>query len=130
MKITKDARKAARRFFSLCLVDGQLNETRVMTLVRRIGERKPRHYQGILSAFQNLVRIEVEKRHALIESATVLDVATREKVAVDLEKQFGKGLIFEFKENAGLIGGLRIRVGNDVWDGSVKERLERLREAL
>ncbi len=36
----------------------------------------------------------------------------------------------EFKSNPGLLGGMRVRVGSDVWDGSVKNRLERLREKV
>ncbi len=44
----------------------------------------------------------------------------------DLTKQYGEGLEFEFWINRDLLGGMRIRVGNDVWDGSVKNRLDRL----
>ena len=43
-----------------------------------------------------------------------------------LAEKYGDDLSFEFKVNPGLLGGMRVRVGNDVWDGSVKTRLDRL----
>jgi F0F1-type ATP synthase delta subunit len=36
----------------------------------------------------------------------------------------------EFAENAGLIGGMRVKIGDDVFDGSVKSRLASLSESF
>jgi F-type H+-transporting ATPase subunit delta len=53
-----------------------------------------------------------------------------ERVKKELTRQYGEGLEFDFWINPDLLGGMRIRVGNDVWDGSVKSRLERLSNAF
>jgi F-type H+-transporting ATPase subunit delta len=84
----------------------------------------------VLKDFHRLLRLEDEKRHALIESATPLNSQTSERVLGDLRRRRGQDLVAEFKVNPTLIGGLRIRIGNDVWDGSVGNRLARLEEKL
>ncbi len=47
-----------------------------------------------------------------------------------LAKQYGADLVVEYQVNPALLGGLRIRVGNDVLDGSVQGRLDRLANAF
>jgi F-type H+-transporting ATPase subunit delta len=48
----------------------------------------------------------------------------------NLKKKYGGDLTAEFVVNPQLLGGMRIRVGSDVWDGSVRNRLERLQQQL
>ncbi len=91
---------------------------------------KPRHYVDILKNYHRLIRLELDKRHAVIESATALSWDTSEHVLRDLRLKYGEGLTTEFRVNPDLIGGLRIRVGSDVWDGSVRGRLDRLDQEL
>jgi F-type H+-transporting ATPase subunit delta len=50
----------------------------------------------------------------------------RESVIADLKKKYGDQVEAEFALDPELLGGMRIQVGSDVWDGSVKNRLERL----
>ena len=52
--------------------------------------------------------------------------ATQDRVKAGLVAKYGDDLNFEFKVTPELLGGMRVRVGNDVWDGSVKSRLDRL----
>ena len=66
------------------------------------------------------------RRQVVVESSTPIDGQTRERVETGLQQKYGSDLSFEFSVNPDLIGGMRIRVGNDVWDGSVKARLARL----
>ena len=51
-------------------------------------------------------------------------------VVSKLSGQYGADLQVEYKINADLIGGLRIQVGDDVFDGSVDGRLKRLAAAF
>lgn len=91
---------------------------------------KPRAYVDLLKDYHRLVRLEAEKSHAIIESATELNAETSQRVLADLKNRYGNELVAEFKVNPDLIGGLRIKIGNDVWDGSVRQRLNRLEEEL
>jgi F-type H+-transporting ATPase subunit delta len=126
MKASKEAIRAARKLMRLSVRDGELDLEAAQKMTKRIAEAKPRGYLGILTTFQRLLRLEVDKKHAVVESATTLDAAEGEGIAEDLRRKYGKNLTTEFKTNPDLIGGLRVRVGSDVWDGSVRARLQNL----
>ena len=128
MKITKEARRLSRQLFRLSLTDGALDRAKVSSIVQTVINEKPRHYMGALEAFQHLLRLEIAKRHAVIESAVPLSQETSDSVVNNLKQKYGQDLTTEFKVNPELIGGMRIKLGSDVWDGSVKERLNRLQE--
>jgi F-type H+-transporting ATPase subunit delta len=130
MKISKVAAATARRLFGLCQVDGRLDETKLRQVVAGLLESKPRDYVGILGALQRLMRLELERRKVTVESAVALDETTRQRVVAGLASQYGADLIAEYLVNPALLGGLRIRVGNDVFDGSVQGRLDRLAAAF
>ncbi len=130
MKISKVANTAARRIFRLCQSGGRLDEAKLSTAVRRIAESKPRDYRGILSALKRLVRLELERRRVVVESAAELDQVSRDRVVSGLVAKYGNDLNFEYRVTPDLLGGLKIRVGNDVFDGSVKGRLDRLAQAF
>ena len=130
MKVTKDAAAAGRRLFRLCSSGGRLDEDKLRTVIKRLVERKPRNYQGILSTLHRQVRLDLDKRHVIVESAKQLDEATGQSIANKMISQHGDGLTFEYKVNPALLGGIRIRKGDDVWDGSVKGRLDKLTNAF
>lgn len=130
MKISKVANAAARRIFRLCQSGGRLDEAKLSTAVRRIAESKPRDYRGILFGLKRLVRLEMERRRVVVESAAELDQASRDRVVSGLVAKYGSDLTFEYGTTPELLGGLKIRVGNDVFDGSVRGRLDRLAQAF
>lgn len=130
MKISKVANAEARRIFRLCQTAGRLDEAKFSTAIRLIVTQKPRDYRGILSALKRLVRLELERRHVVVESAAALDAAEQQRVVAGLTAKYGSDLTFEYRVTPELLGGLKVRVGNDVFDGSVKGRLDRLAEAF
>ena len=99
-------------------------------MLQAVAERKPRHTLSVLKDYQRLVRMELARRHAVIESATLLTVETAAGILEHLRARFGGDLTHEFKVNPALLGGVRIQLGSDVWDGSVSGRLELLRSKL
>jgi F-type H+-transporting ATPase subunit delta len=130
MKISKVAAATARRLFGLCQTDGRLDDAKLRTVITRLVESKPRDYHAILAALQKLTRLELERRKVTVESAVDLDEATRQRVMAGLANQYGPDLVAQYEVNPSLLGGLRIRVGNDVFDGSVQGRLTRLANAF
>ena len=127
MKISKQARRDARELFRTCMVQDALDENRARTAVAAVVRTKPRGYIAILSHLHRLFRLEVARRTATIESATTLPPRVQAEIQSDLVRQYGPGLSFHFTQNAALIGGARIQVGGDVYDGTVQGRLEQLR---
>lgn len=130
MKISKQARREAKELFRSCVAAGLLDETRVRRAVQRVLELKPRGYLPILSHFQRLVRLDVERRTARIESATPLAADLQARVQASLGTTYGPGLQIAFAQNPALIGGMRVQVGSDVYDGSVRARLAALERSF
>ena len=128
MRISKQTRRDAKQLFRICLADGLLDEHRVRQAVQRVVAGKPRGYLAILSHFERLVKIELERRTAKVESAASLTPDLQANVQASLSRAYGPGLNISFAQNPDLIGGLRIKVGSDVYDGSVKARLAALEE--
>jgi F-type H+-transporting ATPase subunit delta len=123
MKISKQARRDAKQMFRSCLVNGLLDENRARQVVQQVIAQKPRGYTAILTHFQRLVRLDVARRTARIESAVQLPEDLRVGVQANLARKYGPGLRVFFTEHSGLIGGLRVQVGSDVYDGSIRARL-------
>jgi F-type H+-transporting ATPase subunit delta len=130
MKTNRKAKRAARRLFRLCLVNGVMDEARVRQVVQRIAASRRRGTLAILTDFQRLVRLDHGRHSALVESATPLADPLREQIHAGLGRAYGSSLRTSFTTNPALIGGMRIRVASDVYDGSVRARLAALETQL
>ena len=130
MKISKQARRGAKELFRAAQVNGVLDDARARQVVDQVIAAKPRGYVSILSHFQRLVKLYLESRSARVESFSPLTPEQRNEMKAGLEKRFGGGLNFSFAQNPELLGGVRIKVGSDVFDGSVRARLNQLEESF
>ena len=130
MKISKEARRASRQLFRACLVDGRLDESRVRSVVSKVATSKPRSYIGILDAFSRQVAAEITRQSAQVDSATELTPEMQAQLKSGLEAKCGRALDLHFNVAPELLGGIRVKVGSDVWDGSVKARLQSLKDQL
>lgn len=130
MKISKTAAATARRLFRLCQTAGRFDENKLRQVIAGLVESKPRDYRGVLSALHRLTRLELDRKKVVIESAVELDEASRQRAAAGLVGQYGSNLEVSYQINPALLGGLRIRVGNDVFDGSVQGRIDRFASAF
>jgi F-type H+-transporting ATPase subunit delta len=130
MKISKAARREAKQLLRSCQVQGVLDENRVRQTVQRVIASQPRGYLAILSQFQRWVKLELERRTARIDSATPLPQDMEANLRDSLSRTYGPGLNFLFTHNPALIAGVRIKVGSDVYDGSVQARLAALEQSL
>ncbi len=130
MKINKEIRQLSREMLRASFTDGQLDAGRTRSLVDSLIEKKPRNYIDVLKNYRRLLRLELEKRRALVETASELDSTTSSELVANLKKKYGSDLTAEFIVNPELLGGMRVRVGSDVWDGTVRNRLEQLERQL
>jgi F-type H+-transporting ATPase subunit delta len=130
MKISKQAMREARQLFRCCRVDGLLDENRVRQLLALLTGKKPRGYVEILARLHRLVKLDLEQRDVRVESATPLPPDLQNAVAGQIKRKYGNGMNISFAQNPSLIGGLRIQAGSDLYDGSVKTRLDKLEESF
>ena len=130
MKSSKQCRRDAKQLFHSCVVNGVLDEQRVRQAVDQVAASKPRGYIDILNYFQRLIKLDLDRRTAHVESAVPLSPETQSEVTNRLTGIYGQGLQISFGQNPALLGGMRIRVGSDVYDGSVHARLESLQKSF
>ena len=76
------------------------------------------------------MKLEIAKRTARVESAVAITPAMQANIERTLSQKYGQGLSITYSQNAALIGGLRIQVGSDVYDGSIQARLNALNESF
>ena len=126
MKISKQSRRDAKQLFRACLVNGQMDEGRVRQTVSLVIAKKPRAYVATLSQFQRRVKLDLARRTARVESAVELSADAQSGVRANLVRKYGSNLELGFAVRPDLIGGLRVQVGSDVYDGSVQARLNNL----
>jgi F-type H+-transporting ATPase subunit delta len=130
VKVSKQARREAKGLLRSCLVGGRLDENRVRQALAKVAQQKPRGYAAMLAYFHRLVKLDLERHTARVESAVPLAPPARASLQAGLERRYGGGLQTSFAENPALIGGLRVRVGSDVYDGSIRARLAALEESF
>ena len=130
MKITKQARREAKELFRSCVVGGLLEENRVRQAVQQVLQLKPRGYLAILTHFLRLVKLDIERRTARVESAAPLASDLQTQIQTSLARSYGKGLDISFAQNPQLLDDVRIKVDNDVYDNNVQNRLAELQESF
>ena len=130
MKVNKEIRQLSREMLRASFTDGQLDRGKIAALLQSLISKRPRHFIDILQYYKRLLRLEIEKRHARIESAIPLSAQAAFDIGARIKRKYGEELTSEFIVNPALLGGLRVRVGSDVWDGTLRNRLERLRQQL
>jgi F-type H+-transporting ATPase subunit delta len=130
MQIPKEARRKARDLFDATLdASGRPNVARSLEIVDLLVKAAPRHLVLILKEFSRLIRLETEKHHAVIETAAPIDEMTKNSILQSLQLRDGGEVTLEARVDPSLIGGARIRLGSEVWDASVKSRLQLINSA-
>jgi F-type H+-transporting ATPase subunit delta len=130
MKISKRRKRQAGQLFRLCLVDGVLDENRVRQVVQGVVAAARRDGPAILSHFGRLVKLDLARHTATIESVTPLPADLQAAIEAGLTHRYGRGLTTTFASRPALIGGMRIQVGSDVYDGSVRAGLAALEKSF
>jgi len=123
---TLQIRREAKLLFRWCFTDGTLDERRGREVVSHVVQSKRRGCLAVLGEFRRLVKLDTAKHTATVQSAVPLEPDLRGRLRTNLEAVYGKRMNTEFAEDPNLIGGIRVRVANDVYDGTVKARLAAL----
>jgi F-type H+-transporting ATPase subunit delta len=95
-----------------------------------VDHRRTELLREIQKAFGEELNARLGIAEAEVTSARTLSAAERQQLTSVLERQTGKKIEARFQEDKSLLGGAVVRVGSTVYDGSVREQLNRLREQL
>src|SRR5438067_11741308 len=104
MQVKKEVRQIAREMLRASFTDGQLDRGRVASVVDSILAKKPRNYLKILDYYKRLLRLEAEKRHARIETATVLEPQITLQIFLNLTRRYSTAMPTEFAMNQASLG--------------------------
>jgi F-type H+-transporting ATPase subunit delta len=126
MKSRKQAQRDAKQLFRFCLVTGSLDEGRARQVVQRLVDAGRPGILPVLSRFQRLVRLDRTKHSADVMSAVPLPPDIRALLEAGVARLYGPGIVTSFTEDPALLGGVRLTVGSDVYDGTIKAGLAAL----
>jgi F-type H+-transporting ATPase subunit delta len=130
MKIDRHSKRVARRLFRVCVTQELLSEARARQVAARLAAARGGRWLPVLSEFVRLVRLDCERRTAVVESAVPLPADVCDDIGTRVAGAYGPGLTTRFALNPSLLAGLRIRVGSYILDGSVRARLAALEARL
>lgn len=111
-------------------LDGRAPELFIRFLLVVVDKRRAAHLQGIAAEYRAIVDEMRGRVRADVVLAREADEALRQEIVASLERQLGREVIARFRTDADLIGGVLIRVGDQILDGSVRRRATELRRRL
>jgi len=119
----KQVQQLARQLFAMSLVDGRLSEERVAGVLSYLEKNPPAQPIEVLKAYQRLVAIEVAKNEAVVEHAGPIGADVLASIESSMSQRYQRTVTAKSKPNPSLLAGLRVRVGDDIYESSVANQL-------
>jgi F-type H+-transporting ATPase subunit delta len=127
---SRSAQQLARQLFKLSLEDGAISPERVAGVLDYIEKHRPANPLMVLRAYHRLVAAELSRGQAVVEHAGPISQAELERLATALIQKYHRPITASARSNPALIAGLRIHVGDDVYESSVAGQLAALAASL
>jgi F-type H+-transporting ATPase subunit delta len=119
----------ARQLFKLSFVDGRLSEEQVAGVLGYVEKAHASNALAILKAYQRLIAVEVAKGSAIVEHAGPITDSVLSAIAGALSQRYHRPVTTTAKANPALLAGLRVRIGDDLFESSVSGQLAALSAA-
>jgi F-type H+-transporting ATPase subunit delta len=126
----KKAQQFARQLFKMSLVDGTVSADRVAGVLSYIEKHRPANPVMVLKAYARLIATELAKSEAVVEHAGAINATTLAAVAAAMSRTYGRTVTATARPNGALLAGLRVQVGDDVYESSVAGQLAALSAAV
>lgn len=126
----KKAQQYARQLFKLSLVNGTVSSERVAGVLDYVEKHKVANPIIVLKAYARLVENELAKSRAVVEHAGAIGDATLSTIAAAMTKKYSRPVTAVAKSNPALLAGVRVQVGDDVYESSVASQLAALSAAV
>lgn len=132
MKCSKEITAEAKKCVSLSLdVAGEVSHERVAAVLQALKAHRPVHVlRPLLKAYKHYLSIELSRGHGRVEHAGAITPGTLQSLAAHLSVFAKRPVSLSAHETPALIAGLRVTLGDHVWESSVSSRLERLKTAF
>lgn len=116
----------ARQLFNLSLVDGRLSAEQVAGVLGYVEKAHAVNAVAILKAYRRLVATELAKGVALVEHSGPVGESVLAAISASLSKRYNRPVVTTTKANPALLAGLRVRIGDDLFESSVSGQLAAL----
>ncbi len=126
MPAPKKVRATAKLLVALSLENGQLSEARVRDVLVWFDQKPPTHAAAVLREYHRLVSREVARSRARIEYSGALAGGAVPSIVAELSKLYGRPVSALSVENPALVAGVRVTIGDDVFERSIAAQLESL----
>lgn len=127
---SKQVQQSARQFLKMSIVDGAVSADRVAGVLQYIEKHRPSESVAILKAYQRLIASEFARREARIEHAGPANPALLAAIAASMTRKYNRPVSAVARRNDDLLAGVRIRVGDDVYESSVASQLAALASSV
>jgi F-type H+-transporting ATPase subunit delta len=127
---SKKAQQFARQLFTMSVVNGIVSPERVAGVLQYIDQRKVANPIIVLKAYARLVKNELAKSHAVVEHAGAINDTTLSTIAAAMTKKYSRPVTATAKPNPALLAGVRVQIGDDVYESSVASQLAALSAAV
>lgn len=126
MRASRQSQQFARQLFRLSLADGQVSAERVNGVLAHLAAHPPRQPLAVLRRYQRLITIQLAKNRALVEHAGPVDDGVLRVIETAFTQKYQRPIAAVARPAPALIAGLRIRVGDDLYESSVASQLAAL----
>jgi F-type H+-transporting ATPase subunit delta len=130
MRTRRQTRHDAHYLWQLCIVNGMLDENRARQVADFVAASKRSDAMAVLTEFLRLARSDDAQRTAHVASAVPLDDQARAAITAGLTQRYRSALVTVFDVDPALIGGTRVTVGSDLYDGSIQGKLAAIEQSF
>jgi F-type H+-transporting ATPase subunit delta len=129
MSSRRKINELAHQLFALSLEHGEVSAERVAGVLAWVDKHRPASASAVLRAYRHLVATDLARRRAVIEYAGDVSPAVFASIASAMSQRFGRAIAAVPVSRPELIAGLRVRVGDHVFENSVVSQLAALEPA-
>lgn len=117
-------KKFARKLTEISMDGQQVSAERVQAVLAYLRDRQPPRHRQVLVEYLHAVERADGLTRARVETAGTLNSASLAQIEKNLSERYGRPIHAESENNPELIAGVRIHIGDDVWDDTVAAQLE------
>jgi len=123
MRPSKQSQQFARQLFRLSIEGGQISAERVAGVLAHLAQHPPRQPLAVLRHYHRLVAGQLARNRALVEHGGPVDDGLLRAIEAAFTRKYQRPVAATARPNPDLIAGLRVRVGDDVYEASVAGQL-------
>jgi len=119
-------RSFANRLLELSKTDGLIDSSKVTAVIETLKRTNRHGLKETLEIYRDLIREDIRQSTAKITYAGTISESSQTTLLKSLENRAGRKLTLELKEDPSLIAGIKVRVGDSVFEHSIQRMLSQI----